>query len=175
MLPYILIIVGLLMRILPHEANIAPIAAIALFSGAYLNKKIGPWVPLLIMIISDIIIGFHSMILYTWGAFVLIGFIGIFIRNKRTPVNVMGAAVFSSILFFILTNFGVWISWYPHTFAGITDCYIKAIPFFRNSLISNVVFSFAFFGVYELIASKVQDVKLRTVLIGGSSGVASHR
>jgi hypothetical protein len=154
------------MRILPHEANIAPVAAIALFSGAYLDKKIGPWVPLLIMMVSDLIIGLHGMVLYTWGAFFIIGCMGIWLKERRTPVNIFGAAVFSSILFFTLTNFGVWINWYPHTVAGITDCYVKAIPFFRNSLISNIIFSLVFFGIYEEISNKVGNFKIRTVLIG---------
>ena len=165
MIPYVLIAVGLLLRVLPHEANIAPIAAIALFSGAYLNKRIGPWVPLVIMVISDLILGLHGMLFYTWGAFLLIGFIGVGLRNKKTPVNIFGAAILSSVLFFMITNFGVWLSWYPHTAEGFINCYIKAVPFFRSSLLSNIIYSFAFFGVYELVSRTVEDVKLRKILV----------
>ncbi len=165
MIPYLLIAIGLIMRILPHEANIAPVAAIALFSGAYLNRKIGPWVPLAIMVISDLVIGLHDVVLYTWGSFILIGFIGVSLRTRKTPVNILGAAVLSSALFFLVTNLGVWLSWYPHSLAGLADCYVKAIPFFRISMVSNVIYSFVFFGIYEFAANKVEDVKLRKVLV----------
>ena len=82
MMVYILIILGFLLRLVPHVPNMAPIAAIAIFSGAYLNKKLVPWVPLAIMVASDLIIGMHDVVLYTWGSFIVIGFMGMWLKNK---------------------------------------------------------------------------------------------
>ncbi|MFH1837548.1 MAG: DUF6580 family putative transport protein [Candidatus Omnitrophota bacterium] len=150
MLVYMLIILGFVMRLVPHVPNIVPIAAIALFSGAYLDKKLVPWVPLAIMILSDIVIGFHGVVAYTWGAFILIGFIGMKLKEKRTPENIAFAAIFSAVTFFVISNFGVWMAWYPHTAQGFVSCYINAVPFLRNTMISNCVFTLVFFGGYEL-------------------------
>ena len=165
MIAYILILFGFLMRLVPHMPNFAPIAAIALFAGAYLNKKIVPWVPLVIMILTDLIIGLHGVVFYTWGAFIVIGFIGMYIREKRTPGNIIAATILSAVFFFIVTNFGVWLSWYPHTLAGLADCYIKAVPFFRNTLISNMAFSLVLFGSYELARKMIEGKKYESFLL----------
>jgi hypothetical protein len=165
MIAYILIIFGLFMRLFPHAPNFAPIAAIALFSGAYLDKRIVPWVPLAIMIVSDLIIGLHGVIFYTWGSFILIGFIGMWLKNRRTPANIFSATVFSAVLFFIITNFGVWLAWYPHTWEGLSACYIRAIPFFRSTVLGNLVFSLALFGSYELAKKWIGESKYRPVLL----------
>ena len=73
--------------------------------------------------------------------------------------------VFSALFFFAVTNFGVWLAWYPHTSAGFVDCYVKALPFLRNTTASNVVFSFVLFGSYELAKKLVGESKYRTVLL----------
>jgi len=167
MIAYLLIVVGFLMRLIPHVPNIAPIAAIAIFAGAYLNKKIVPWVPLAIMVASDIILGLHNVVFYTWGAFILIGYIGGGLKNRVTPGRIFGTTAVSALLFFAISNFGVWLSGglYPHTLAGFTSCYVNALPFLRNTMISNVVFAFVFFGAYEVAKRSVKDVALSKVLL----------
>lgn len=165
MIAYLLIILGFSMRLVPHMPNMAPIAAIALFAGAYLDKRFVPWVPLAIMMVSDLVLGMHSVVPYTWGAFIVIGFMGMKLKENRTPGRVFGMTVFSALFFFAVTNFGVWLSWYPHTSAGFIDCYVKALPFLRNTMASNVVFSFVLFGSYELAKRLAGRSKYRTVLL----------
>lgn len=149
---FILIILGILSRFLPHPANFTPIAAIALFAGTKLNQKIAPFLSLGIIIISDLIIGLHDVILFTWGSFLIISLIGIYIRHKKGILPVVGGALFSSILFFIITNFGVWAvgKWYEMNLDGLIKCYTLAIPFFRNTLLGDLIYTGIFFGVYEL-------------------------
>ncbi|MFH1846694.1 MAG: DUF6580 family putative transport protein [Candidatus Omnitrophota bacterium] len=165
MIAYFLIILGFLLRLLPHAPNMVPIAAIALFSGAYLNKKIVPWVPFCIMALSDMIIGLHSVVFFTWGSFIIIGFMGGMLKKRKTPGFVFGASVLSALLFFVITNFGVALMWYPHTMQGFIACYIKALPFLRNTLVSNVVFSLAIFGVYEVSLKFVKKTRFQRVLL----------
>ncbi|MBD3380542.1 MAG: hypothetical protein GF408_08815 [Candidatus Omnitrophica bacterium] len=170
MIAYLLILLGILLRLVPHAANMAPVAAIALFAGAYLDRRIAPWVPLAIMVASDLVIGLHDVVFYTWGAFLLTGFMGVFtLREKRTPARVMGVTAGASILFFLITNFGVWLAWYPRTFAGLADCYVKALPFIRNTLASNLIAAAVLFGVYELLARTVKKPVARKVLFAGSA------
>ena len=165
MIAYILIAIGFLMRIIPHAPNVAPVAAIAIFAGAYLNKKIVPWVPLAIMIASDLIIGLHGVVVYTWGAFIIIGFMGMRLREKRTPTSIFATTVFGALVFFVITNFGVWLAWYPHTAAGFVNCYVRALPFLRNTMLSNILFSFVLFGCYELARKMVGEAKYKDVLL----------
>ncbi len=164
MLAYILVIFGFVSRLIPHVPNLAPIAAIALFSGAYLDKRIVPWVPLAIMALTDMIIGFHSVVPYTWGAFILVGYIGMWLGQKRTVGRVFSAAVLSSLLFFVISNFGVAIMWYPHTIEGFISCYVKAIPFFRTEFLGNIVFVAILFGSYELARKLAEKYGYRGIL-----------
>lgn len=148
-----LIILGILSRFLPHPANFTPIAAIALFAGAKLNKKIAPFIALAIIVISDLFIGLHDVIVFTWGSFFLISLIGIYIRNKKGVTPIVRGALLSSIIFFIVTNFGVWIigKWYEPNLNGLIRCYTLALPFFRNTLIGDLFYTGVFFGVYEFV------------------------
>ena len=168
MIAYILILVGLLARLIPHVPNFVPVAAIALFAGAYLNKKYALWVPLLIMVLSDLIIGMHDVVLFTWGAFAVIALLGMFLKGRINLLNVFGGTIVAAILFYVVTNFGVWIAWYPKTWVGFIDCYAKAIPFFRVTLVGNAVFSFVLFGAYELAKKFVGETKYKKVLLASS-------
>ncbi|MDD5618069.1 MAG: LPXTG cell wall anchor domain-containing protein, partial [Candidatus Omnitrophica bacterium] len=161
MLALILLITGIIFRFIPHTANFTPILAIALFGGAYLNKKYALLMPLVLMMLTDIFLGSHNAILFTWGSILLISGLGMLLRKRKTVANVTLSALSSAVLFFIITNFGVWImGWYPKTLNGLVSCFTLAIPFFRTSIISTLVFSFGLFGIYEVVARKVKDTPL---------------
>jgi len=140
--------------------NVNPIVAIALFGGAYFaDKRLAFIVPIFALFISDLIIGLHSTMWAVYGSFALIAVIGMYMKNRISFVSVPLAAVGSSVLFFVLTNFAVWLTgWYPMTFDGLVTCYTMAIPFFRNSLISDVVFAAVLFGTYEYVKVRVPSL-----------------
>lgn len=145
-------------RLLPHPPNFAPIAAMALFGGAYFNKKSFAFaIPLLAMFLTDAIIGFYSYAWMVYISFALIVLLGIVMLKKVSVKNVVLASVTASVSFFVITNFGVWLlgTLYPKTPAGLMESYIAAIPFFQNSLIGDLFFSGVMFGVYELVKHKV--------------------
>lgn len=149
-----LVLFGVLSRLVPHAPNVAPIGALMLFGGAYLPKKIF-WLPLLALFISDYFIGFYGIdMFYVYGSFALYGLIGLWLRSHKKPHTILGSALFSSILFFLITNFGVWAppnNWYPHTLEGLLQSYTLALPFFRNSLIADLGYTILLFGGYELL------------------------
>jgi hypothetical protein len=151
--PAIIIILAALMRLLPHPANVAPIAAMALFGGVYLDKKYALVVPLLALFISDIFLGFHQSMPYVYGSFILTGLIGMWLRRHKSVATVFAGTLASSMLFFLITNFGFWLAFslYPKTFAGQMDAYLMALPFFRNTLIGDLLYVGLFFGSFELI------------------------
>lgn len=156
-----LILVAVLTRLLPHPPNVAPIAAIALFSGVYLDRKHAFIVPIAVMLISDYFIGFHDTILWVYLGFLLIALAGLWLRKHQGITTTLGVTFTGSILFFILTNFGVWLSaqpMYPHNLAGLFQCYTAAIPFFRNSMIGDLIYVGAMFGTYELVKRHVPSL-----------------
>lgn len=147
-----LIVAGIALRLLPHTGNFAPVGAIALFGGAVLSVRISWWLPLVIMAISDLFLGLHDTIFFTWGGFLLVALFGMSLKNQtswlRVPLGALGAA----IIFFVVSNFGVWVEGklYPHTWQGLVDCYVIALPFLKTSLLADVVYSAVLFGVYAL-------------------------
>lgn len=166
-----LIGIGVMLRLLPlltsgHLGNnFAPVGAIALFGGVYLGKKYALWLPLVIMMISDVFLGYHSLIVLTWGSFALIGLIGLWLRKHKNIPNIVFGTVTGSLLFFFITNFGVWAAttMYPKTLDGLVQCFVMAVPFFRNTLASDMFYVAAFFGAYELATYMVPQMQKRFV------------
>lgn len=160
-----LILLAALSRLLPHLPNVAPITALALFGAVYLDKKHTFIVPVAAMLISDYLIGFHTEMIWVYGSFVAIGFVGLWLRNHKGIVTTVGASLVGSILFFIVTNFGVWVSpqvMYSQTFSGLVQCYVAALPFFRNTLIGDLFYVGAMFGLYEYAKRFVPSLRLKT-------------
>lgn len=146
------------LRLLPHPPNFAPIAAMALFGGAYFSKKSFAFViPLAAIFLTDLIIGIYSYAWIVYLSFALIVVLGIFMLKKVSVKKLVFASVTASISFFAITNFGVWAlgTLYPKTPAGLLASYTAAIPFFQNSLIGDLFFVGVMFGVYELVKHKV--------------------
>src|SRR6266542_1156128 len=124
-------------RLIPHPPNLASITAVALFGGAYLtDKRLALIVPLAALLLSDLVLGFYSHIEIVYGSFLLVVCLGFLLQRKRSALRIAGAALASSLVFFVVTNFGVWAfgSLYPKTAAGLLTCYIAAITFFQNTL-----------------------------------------
>ena len=133
----VLIIFGIISRIIPHPPNFSPVTAIALFSGLnFFNKKIAFTIPLVILIISDFFLGFSLINLFVYISFLTVVFIGT--RIKKIRVNNI---FLSSLIFFLISNFGVWLIGYPKTPDGLLLCYTMAIPFFVNSIVGDLFYS----------------------------------
>jgi len=160
----ILIILGAVFRLLPHPWNFTPIAAIALFSGVYLGEKYAFFTPVLAMLFSDVFLGFYEwkLMLAVYGSLVLVGFIGLLIKKHKNMKTILAGSLFASVLFFLITNFAVWqfTAWYPKTFSGMVQCYILALPFFRNTLLGDLFYTGILFGVYEFIFNLVKRKRL---------------
>lgn len=159
-----LILLAALSRLLPHLPNFTPIAALALFGGVYLDKKHTFIVPLAALLISDYLLGFHNGMMWVYGSFAAIGLLGLWLRNHQGVTTTIGTTLLGSVLFFVVTNFGVWISshsTYPPTFSGLIECYVAAIPFFRNSLFGDFTYVTAMFGTYELTKKFVPSLSLQ--------------
>ena len=157
----IFILIGVSLRLIPHLPNFAPVAAIALFGGVYLRKKIAFTIPLAVMIISDIFIGYYELglMISVYFSFILVTILGLWLKRHKKWYNIGGSAILSAILFFLITNFAVWkfTPWYPKTAYGLTQCYLMALPFFKNTLFGNLFYTFCFFGAYELVKIWIKE------------------
>lgn len=167
LLVYALVILAVASRLLPHPMNFAPIGAIGLFSGAYLQDKRAWLVPLLALFISDFFIGFYNPIvmLSVYASFAIGTLIGRFcLSSKRSVVRIVGACLGTATVLFILSNFALWAATdlYPHSIAGLTACYINAIPFYGNTLAGDLFYSFILFGLYEF-GIKYLDTKKENI------------
>lgn len=165
--------IAVVSRLLPHYPNFTPIESIALFGGTYLAyKKLSYILPLVALYLTDIILNntllrsffpdqegfiwFSDYMIYSFIAIIGIAFIGRLIRKKVKPTTVLIGAGGSSVLFFIISNFGVWLSSpiYSKSVSGLIECYTMALPFFRNSFLSTIVFSAVLFGIYEIALNR---------------------
>ena len=139
-----LLIIGFLLlavvvRLIPHPPNFTPIIALALFGSTnFKNKWLGISLPIIAMGISDLYLGFYSISMWVYGSFFLISILGTYWKKIKVK-NVF----ISSLIFFIITNFGVWLmGGYPKTIEGILLCYTMALPFFLNSIVGDLFFSY---------------------------------
>ena len=132
-----LLVLAVITRLLPHPPNVTPITAIALFVGCNIkDKNLAFVLPLLCMFLTDLFLGFHMIMPFVYLSFMCISYIGI---NSEKITN--GTIFGSSLLFFLVSNFGVWFFGYPNTLAGLVSCYTLALPFFVNTIIGDLVFT----------------------------------
>lgn len=160
----LLIVLSVIFRFINVIPNFSPIAAIALFGAAYFSDKRDAFiVPILAMFISDLFIGLHPTMWAVYFSFVLTVFIGFNLRKRRSVSRIIVSSLLSSVLFFIITNFAHFLFYFPHTFQGLIQCYIDAIPFFRNTVLGDLIFCGVLFGSYYLASLKIKALKLQSV------------
>ena len=142
-------------RFIPHPPNLTSLLALSFYVPALLGVR---YLPALIVsfLITDFFIGFHSTMLFTWGSVIVIGLLAkYFLSSIFTRVS---GALLGSLIFYIVTNFGVWtMGSYGYNVEGLIECYIMAIPFFVNTLISTFIFS----AIIEAINFHFKIEKLR--------------
>ncbi len=151
-----------LFRLLPHLPNVSPVAAMALFGGAYFaDKRMAFVVPFVALFVSDLVLGLHNSMIFVYAGFALTVVIGFQLQKRLTVTNTAFAVVASSVLFFLLTNFGAWMTsgLYAKTAAGLMQAYAAGIPFFQNSLLGNAVYAAVIFGGYHLLQKNIAVLK----------------
>ncbi|WP_020597900.1 DUF6580 family putative transport protein [Spirosoma panaciterrae] len=161
----VLVLTTALFRLLPHWPNFTPVAAVALFGAATFERKwLGLVVPLVAMLLSDALIGFHGSMGAVYTSFLLTWLLGLWVgRGTETQQPAVSriavASVTSSILFFLITNFAVWYgsTYYPQTMPGLMSCYAAGLAFydgssfFLNGVFGDLFFNTVLFGGYYLL------------------------
>ena len=152
------------LRLVPHPPNVSPIDAMALFSGAYLGRRgIAFVAPLAALLLSDLVLGFYHGMATVYATVALIVVVGWWISSRRTPLRIGAAAIVGSVLFFVITNFGMWLfsGFYPLTGAGLAACYLAAIPFFQNTVAGDLFYAAILFGGFALAEHLLPRLRAR--------------
>ena len=163
MLPMVFLTLCVVLRVVPHPPNFAPVGATAVFAG----RTLKPWMAMLLvaasMLVGDVILAklhgyavFSLVTPFIYGGFFLQAILGRVLRSKKG--GAIGAAIGGSVVFFVLSNFGVWVAggMYPHTTAGLGACYVAALPFFGGTLLGDLVWTLALSLAYRSLAARLE-------------------
>jgi len=151
-----------LSRLIPHPFNFTAIMALALFGGAkFKNPSLSIVVPLVVMLITDVIIGFYTLMPFVYSCIVVTSLLGMAVGRKSNPLYIIGGSLISSVLFFLVTNAAVWYHnpQFTQDVSGLMMCYDFAVPFFRNQLFGDLFFNFMLFGSYYLVKTKIPALR----------------
>jgi hypothetical protein len=152
-LAFLLIILAAAARLAPHPWNFTPVGAIALFSGAMVrDRRLAFLFPLLVMFLTDALIGFNKLTPLVYASFLVSVGIGRFASQKWNAARIGLATFLGALQFFLITNLGVWafLNSYPHTRTGLAACYVAGIPYFWNTLASDATYATLLFGSMAL-------------------------
>ncbi len=170
-----------------HIYNFNAVMAAGLFAGAYLgSRRMGLAIPLIAMLATDAVMGFYDwhLMLFVYASIAASVFIGRYYAKNRTLPRFTGSVLGGSALFFLVTNGAVWLlaegAIYPKSLAGLAQCYAAGLPFYRNTLIGDLLWSTVLFGSYELLRLKAPKRALAEASTGrrddmSIAGDVSHR
>ena len=149
-----LIVAGVLSRWLPHPPNVTAVAASALFAGMAVHSR---WqalfVPLIVLFLSDLVLGFHTSMWAVYLAMLVPVVLGYRLKSDFSWGRLTSYSLVSSLSFFLLTNFAVWLAegLYSHSLQGLQQCYVMALPFFGYETLGDLFFSGVLFGLWKVI------------------------
>ena len=164
--PIGLILILALARLIPHPPNFTPIIAVAIMSGYFFkNVKLSFLTLIVAMFVSDLFIGFYENVIFVYASLLLITFVFYKIANKINFKNLFIYGFIGSLIFFIVSNFGVWALGspgvqdiaYDKSLNGLIECYILAIPFFGNTFLSTVIFAYPAIFIYKSLATRASS------------------
>jgi hypothetical protein len=156
-MPYFLIVLAVIARVVVHPFNFTPIGAIGLFAGSWCSPRLAWLMPLAALFLSDLIGGFYDPVVM---GFVYIGFLGgpligrLLLSSSRSLPRFGAAVLLAALFFFLVSNFGMWLSGigvYPMTAAGLVECYWAGLPYFRVTLLGDMFYAGLLFGSAEVV------------------------
>jgi|SRR5579863_1981628 len=160
---YLIVLLVVLARFLPHTANFSPVYGALLWGGSRLKSRDFLWFPLALLALSDVVLDarvYHTRMDWTeslvWAGYAAVAIIGRGMTKRVSVVRLVSSSVAAAIAFFLISNLAVWLGWrmYPAT-SGLVDCYVAALPFFRFTLASTLLYAGLLFGGYELYSRRL--------------------
>ena len=161
---FLLFAVAVHARFLPLPYSFAPVTAALLYFGAHRPRR-EMWIPVAALAAAGLYLShsvygyaFSADLLVTWAWYAGMVLLGGWLAQKTTALRVGAASLAGSVSFFVISNFAVWAVWnmYSKNFGGLMACYVAALPFFRNAVVSDLFFAAVFFGVGYLVSQRQQ-------------------
>jgi hypothetical protein len=171
MFAYILILFAIIMRLVPHIPDVTPLTGLALFGGAYLSRKQSLIIPLAALFISDLFLPGEPLVtrLSVYASFILVSLIGWWLRSNKRLGSIVLASLVGSVVFYLITNLALFYptTMYTHSWSGVLLSYYNALPFFRNALVGDLVYTGFLFSAYSialrsqptLVLEKQEEIK----------------
>jgi hypothetical protein len=154
-------------RLIPHPPNFTAVGALALFGGVHVgDRRLGFLAPLAALFLSDLVLGFHSLVPWVYGSFGLIVCFGFWVRRKLSVSRVATASFTGSVLFYLITNFGVWaaLDAYPKNTAGLIACYVAGLPFLVSTVLGDLFYAAILFGGLVMAENRWLNLRSDAVL-----------
>jgi hypothetical protein len=156
-----LTVLGAVLRLLPHAPNFAPVGGMSLYAGARLRGWQAFALPLLLMAVTDPILGGYSIATpFVYLSFMINVWIGRRLQATESPLRIGAACLLCSAQFFLISNFATWLgTFYAHTWAGLALCFTQAIPFFGRTLAGDLFYSGVLFGLHAWLSRAVRTAE----------------
>tara|TARA_B100000945_G_scaffold95899_1_gene74960 strand:+ start:1104 stop:1592 length:489 start_codon:yes stop_codon:yes gene_type:complete len=143
-------------RFIPHPPNFTSLIALSFYVPVFFGLRFIPLV-VLSFVITDIFIGYHNTLFFTWGSVIVVGLISKYLFSSI--IKRLSGAFLGAVLFFLITNFGVWTTgMYDYSFQGLINSYIMGLPFFGYTLISTLVFSSIIETLYKISKVSIKQI-----------------
>ena len=162
--PICLILILSFSRLIPHPWNFTPVLATSIFAGFYFKEFfLSLFIVIFSMFLGDIYLGFHNTMFFTYFSLVIAVIAGLFIKKFKSS-EILYAGLGSSVAFFIITNFGAWLTleMYQKNLEGLLSSYMLAIPFFHNTILSTLIYLFLQKILYEYFVNKKKIARVLT-------------
>jgi len=150
-----MIVLGAFSRLIPHPWNFTALGAISLLAGREFGKfTVAIAVPLFAMFLSDLFLGLHNGLFFTYSGMAATAMLAYFFKDKIQGFRLVGWSLLSSLIFFLMSNLGVWLTgnMYPMTFEGLLNCYAMGIPFWGHQIGGDLIFTGLVFASYDFLA-----------------------
>ena len=155
-----LTVLGAIARLLPHAPNFTPVGSVSLFGGARLRGWQAFLIPVLLMAVTDPLVGGYSFTTpFVYAALLLNVLIGRRLQQTESVFRIGSACLLASTQFFLITNFGTWLAWHPHTWTGFANCFAQAIPFFGRTLAGDLFYAAALFGLHAWLSRRFRPAE----------------
>lgn len=155
-----MIIVAAFSRLIPHSPNFTSVGAMALFAGSAMGLSLASFlVPAVVMLLTDLVLGMHPTMIFVYGAFALTVVLGaVLLKNSARGVKLLSVSLAASLLFFFITNLGVWLvgGYYTGDLKGLVECYIMALPFFKNQVTGDLMYSVLIFYGFQFAVNTIE-------------------
>lgn len=173
------IVACIVLRLLPHAPNVAPMAALALFSSYTISSRWGLLVVPLATFFTDIFLGFYDwrVMAAVYGSYALITGFGVFVRAGKSSVRAISATCAGSLIFFTVTNFAVWAfgEWYAKSPSGLLTAYINGLPFLRNSLLGDMGYGALLYAGYAAYRARAPVIAHLKSTLGRNKNITATR